>query len=142
MTRAVLAAAGVRSRTRVAPGPTRKVKRMRVHPLSLLMIPALFPALAMAQDDATRAPASSQIVVEGRLADKAEPMSDWRVAEGDHVLVYGDGGKDQLVRVAYNLEKLDFLLSVLLNRVGKPEDTPKLKVFLYGNAAEFRDLGL
>ncbi len=70
------------------------------------------------------------------------PMSDWRVAETDHVLVYSKGDRKQLVRVAHNLEKLHFLLSMLLNRVGEPDGTLKLRVTLIGDEADFSNLDL
>jgi hypothetical protein len=116
---------------------------MRLCSKLLLLLPALAPVSAMAQQ-AGVAPAQSngQIIVEGQKATKTEQMSGWHVAETTHVLVYSNGYKEDLVRVAHNLEKLHFLLSVLLNRVGEPDDVTKLKVVLIGDRADFDHLEL
>ena len=63
--------------------------------------------------------------------------SNWRVAETDHVIVYGDGGKTDVARTAQNLEKLHFLLAVLLNKINQDDDKAKLKVYLIDDGAEF-----
>lgn len=80
----------------------------------------------------------SSIVVQGSLAK----MSDWRVAETDHVIVYSTGPQGELTRIAHNLERLHFLLSILLNRVDQPDDTIKLRVTLVDDAAEFDAMDL
>ena len=84
------------------------------------------------------------IVVTGtRQGDgKDMAMSDWRVAETPHLLVFSAGDPDRLRRIAHNLEKLHFLLSVLLNRVDAPDETIKLSVTLIGDYADFNHLGL
>jgi hypothetical protein len=69
-------------------------------------------------------------------------MSDWRVAETPHVLVFSKGNVQELARIASNLEKLHFLLSVLLNRVNDPDDTLKIQVTLIGDPTDFDHLGL
>ena len=69
-------------------------------------------------------------------------MSDWRVAETPHVLVFSKGNAQELARIASNLEKLHFLLSVLLNRVNEPDDTLKIQVTLIGDPTDFSHLGL
>lgn len=96
----------------------------------LLALP--LPALAQT------AQPQEQIVVKGSL----ERMSDWRVAETDHVIVYSNGPVGELTRIAHNLERLHFLLSILLNRVDQPDDTIKLRVTLVGDAAEFDAMDL
>lgn len=86
---------------------------------------------------------SSDIVVTGRKeqGDRIE-MSDWRVAETPHVIVFGKGPEKELAATALNLEKLHFLLSVLLNRVDAPDDAIKMRVTMIGDAADFAHLRL
>ena len=69
-------------------------------------------------------------------------MSDWHVAETPHVVVYSKGDTDDLERIAYNLERLHFLLSVLFNRVDAPDDTIKVSLTLIGDGADFNHLDL
>jgi hypothetical protein len=69
-------------------------------------------------------------------------MSDWRMAETPHVVVFSKGNEKDLVRTAHNLEKLNFLLSLLLNRVDEPDDTIKIAVTMIGDAADFEQLRL
>lgn len=71
-----------------------------------------------------------------------ERPSNWRQAETDHVIVLSDGSEKELLRIAHNLERLHFLLSVLLNRIDKPDDTMKLRVTLVGDGAEFDAMDL
>jgi hypothetical protein len=93
-------------------------------------------------------PASSsgpQILVTGqrlKAGEKPPEMSGWRLAETEHVLVYSKGSEGDVARTAAGLERLHFLLSVLLNRVDKPDDTLKLRVFLIGDTADFDQLHL
>ncbi|MEI9928523.1 MAG: hypothetical protein WDN44_13525 [Sphingomonas sp.] len=84
------------------------------------------------------------ITVSGQRSAKGShiEMSDWRVAETDHVVVYSKGDEKELVRISHNLEKLHFLLSMLLNRVDQPDDTIKLRVLLVGDAADFQAMDL
>ena len=110
--------------------------------LSLLVSGALL--LAAQPGFAQSAQSKDSIVVTGTVGPdgKPIPMSDWRVAETDHLLVYSKGDEKKLVRVAHNLEKLHFLLSMLLNRVDEPDPTIKLRVTLIGDAADFDQLKL
>jgi len=87
---------------------------------------------------------NGSIVVTGTRPTGAKPipMSDWHVAETDHLLVFSKGDQKRLTRIAHNLEKLHFLLSVLLNRVDEPDETIKLGVTLFGDTADFDHLGL
>lgn len=80
--------------------------------------------------------------MKGAKAPPRAEMSDWRVAETPHVLVFSEGDPRQLAEIASNLEKLHFLLSVLLNRVDEPDSTLKLQVTLIGDPADFDHLGL
>lgn len=99
--------------------------------LGMLALP--FPALAQ-----TTPPQDDAIVVHGKL----EKLSRWREAETDHVVVTSDGSEAELRRIAYNLERLDFLLSVLLGRIDKTDDARKLRVTLVGDSREFDAMGL
>lgn len=96
----------------------------------------LLPLAAQAQT--TPPEQDPGIVVRG----SREAPSDWREAESDHVIVLSDGSERELVRITRNLEKLHFLLSALLNRVDKPDDTLKLRVTLVGDSAEFDAMDL
>ncbi|MCW3847502.1 hypothetical protein OF829_09625 [Sphingomonas sp. LB-2] len=109
---------------------------MRFLRSGLAALALLLPLPALAQVT----PGQDQgILVQGQRGDKP---SNWRVAETDHVIVYSDGGEAELTRIAHNLERLHFLLSMLLNRYGKPDDTIKLRVTLVGDTAEFDAMDL
>ncbi len=73
------------------------------------------------------------IVVQGQ---RAQP-SNWREAETQHVIVLSNGPEREVTRIAHNLERLYFLMSVLLNRTDRTDDTTKLRVTLIGDAGEF-----
>jgi hypothetical protein len=103
------------------------------------------PTSALAQLDAPLRKADPAIVVTGkRLTEEGKPipMSGWRVAETEHVVFYARADDKQVARVARNLERLHFLLSVLLNRVGRQDDTIKLSVTQIGDGADFGNLRL
>jgi hypothetical protein len=51
------------------------------------------------------------IVVQGQRAGP----SNWREAETHHVIVLSDGPEREATQIARNLERLYFLMSVLLN---------------------------
>ncbi|MGN7160050.1 hypothetical protein [Sphingomonas sp. SAFR-052] len=74
-------------------------------------------------------------------ANKVE-LSDWRMAETPHVVVFSQGGEKELRETAHNLEKLHFLLSALFDRVDKPDDTIKIAVTMIGDVGEFEQLRL
>ncbi|WP_375420056.1 hypothetical protein [uncultured Sphingomonas sp.] len=104
-------------------------------PLTAQTTPSSAPPATPARSPAVRA---DDILVTGR---RAEP-SNWREAETPHVVVLSDGKETDLIRIARNLERLHFLLSMLLGRVDKPDDTVKLRVTLIGDVAEFTAMGL
>lgn len=77
-----------------------------------------------------------------RIRDSKVEMSDWRMAETPHVLVFSQGEEADLRRTAHNLEKLHFLLSALFDRVDKPDETIKIAVTMIGDAGTFEQLRL
>ena len=86
----------------------------------------------------------TQITVTGtRLPTSTKiEMSDWRMADTPHVVVFSQGEEEELRKTAHNLEKLHFLLSALFDRVGKPDETIKIAVTMIGNAGAFEQLRL
>jgi len=112
---------------------------------SLALLP-LSPSYAAPQAPSDSRPSSDRaIVVTGvvqRPDGKPIPMSDWHVAETDHVVVYSKGDVKELTRVARNLEKEHFLLSMLFNRVDEPDGTEKIRVTLIGDRVDFDHLRL
>ncbi len=94
-------------------------------------------AIATAQT-APAPPPNNDIVVQGQ---RARP-SNWREAETQHVIVLSNGREQEVTQIAHNLERLYFLLSVLLNRTAQTDDTVKLRVTLIGDAAEFQAMDL
>lgn len=109
---------------------------MRVSHVILALVLTGLPAIVHAQENA--ASQDSAILVQGQ---RGKP-SNWRQAETDHVVVISDGSEKDLARIAHNLERLHFLLSVLLNRVDAPDQTVKLRVTLVGDGAEFDAMDL
>ena len=105
---------------------------------------ALLSAPAAAQLTSIPHSGEQSIVIKGQRIKgvKLPEMSHWSVAETPHVLVFSEGDPHQLARIATNLEKLHFLLSVLLNRIDQPDDTLKLQVMMIGDPAGFDHLGL
>lgn len=102
------------------------------------MLVLLAPVLASAQPAAPAADPQSEIVVAGR---RTRP-SNWRQAETAHVIVLSNGDERELTRTAHDLERLYFLLSGLLGRGDKTDDTVRLRVTLIGDAAEFETMKL
>jgi len=99
----------------------------------------LFSPAALAQS-AIPPPSSdsTEVVVQGV---RSRP-SGWREAETAHVIVLSDGKQADLVRTARNLERLHFLLSGLLGRADRPDETIKLRVTLIGDLPEFEAMDL
>lgn len=69
-------------------------------------------------------------------------MSDWRMAETPHVVVFSQGDEKALAQTAHNLEKLHFLLSALHGRADEPDETIKVAVTMIGDAGSFEQLQL
>jgi hypothetical protein len=76
-----------------------------------------------------------------RQAKKID-MSDWRMAETPHVMVFSQGDEKALAKTAHDLEKLHFLLSALHGRVDAPDETIKVAVTMIGDVAAFEQLRL
>jgi hypothetical protein len=81
------------------------------------------------------------ITVTGTRESKVE-MSDWRMAETPHVIVFSPNDEKELRETAHNLEKLHFLLSALHGRVDAPDETIKIAVTMIGDAGQFEQLRL
>ncbi|MET4663820.1 hypothetical protein [Sphingomonas sp. PvP056] len=83
------------------------------------------------------------ITVTGTRIPKTKvEMSNWRMAETPHVVVFSGNDEKDLRRTAHNLEKLHFLLSALTGRVDAPDETIKLAVTMIGDVATFEQLRL
>jgi hypothetical protein len=109
---------------------------MRSAHMILALVLTGLPAIVHAQD--SNAGQDASILVQGQ---RGKP-SNWHQAETDHVMVISDGSEKDLARIAHNLERLHFLLSVLLNRVDQPDQALKLRVTLVGDGAEFDAMDL
>ncbi len=81
------------------------------------------------------------ITVIGNRKSEAE-MSNWRMAETPHVVLFSPNREEEVRETAHNLEKLHFLLSALLGRVGAPDETIKMVVTMIGDVEEFQQLRL
>jgi hypothetical protein len=77
-----------------------------------------------------------------RTRESKVEMSDWRMAETPHVVVFSQGDEGDLIRTAHNLEKLHFLLTALTGRVDDPDETIKIAVTMIGDAGDFEQLRL
>lgn len=77
-----------------------------------------------------------------RTGDTRPEPSDWRMAETPHVVVFSKGGEAELRATAHNLEKLHFLLTALLGRADRPDDTIKVAVTMIEDAGGFEQLRL
>ena len=110
----------------------------------LLAAAACVAAPASAQLTAPVKTGDDGIVVTGIKTGKGRKveMSDWRMAETAHVVVFGKGDEKGLARTADSLEKLHFLLTMMLRRVDQSEETIKTAVTMIGDAAEFEQLQL
>jgi len=104
----------------------------------LLAIMTATAGTSGAQPVAPKPERPSDVTVVGR---RSQP-SDWREAETEHVIVLSNGGERELTRIAHDLERLHFLLSVLLNRTDKADETIKLRVTLIGDVMQFTAMDL
>jgi hypothetical protein len=111
---------------------------------SLLFVVAVAASVpAQAQLTAPVRNGDMPIVVERtRTRDTNVEMSDWKMAETPHVVVFSKNDEEELRRTAHNLEKLHFLLSALTGRVDDPDETIKIAVTMIGDAGEFEQLRL
>lgn len=85
---------------------------------------------------------STPIVVTGTTDKAGEPMSRWRRAEADDVVVYSDGDEGQLRRIATNLEKLHALLDRLYRVRTRTAEPPRIEIVLFNTTKDLRDSGL
>jgi hypothetical protein len=110
--------------------------------ITLLLAAASMPA--QAQLTAPVKNGDTTIVVTGTKPDKGHrvEMSDWRMAETPHVVVFSKGDEKLLIRTAHNLEKLHFVLAALTGRVHGPDDTIKIAVTMIEDAGGFEQLRL
>lgn len=109
---------------------------------SLLLVLGI--AMSLAAHAQLTAPVKNDdttITVTGTRESKAE-MSNWRMAETPHVVVFSQNDEEELRHTAHNLEKLHFLLSALHGRVDAPDETIKIVVIMIGHAGEFEQLRL
>jgi tetratricopeptide (TPR) repeat protein len=83
------------------------------------------------------------ITVTGTRARESKvEMSNWRMAETPHVVVFSQNDEKELRETAHDLEKLHFLLSALFGRVDAPDETIKIAVTMIGEAGPFEQLRL
>jgi hypothetical protein len=111
---------------------------------SLLFIVGIATSLpAHAQLTAPVKNGDTTITVTGiRARESKVEMSNWRMAETPHVVVFSQNDEQELRSAAHNLEKLHFLLSALHGRVDAPDETIKIAVMMIGHAGEFEQLRL
>jgi tetratricopeptide (TPR) repeat protein len=81
-------------------------------------------------------------VTGSRTRESNVEMSNWRMAETAHVVVFSQNDEKVLRGTAHNLEKLHFLLSALTGRVDEPDETIKIAVTMIGDAGDFEQLRL
>jgi hypothetical protein len=108
--------------------------------------------LVLAVGLATAVPAHAQLTAPVKTGDttitvtgireSSVEMSDWRMAETPHVVVFSQNDENELRQTAHNLEKLHFLLSTLFGRVDAPDETIKIAVTMIGGAGQFEQLRL
>jgi tetratricopeptide (TPR) repeat protein len=77
-----------------------------------------------------------------RTRDSKVEMSNWRMAETPHVVVFSQNDEEELRDAAHNLEKIHFVLSALLGRVDVPDETIKIAITMIGDAGPFEQLRL
>jgi hypothetical protein len=108
--------------------------------VAMVALPLCVPTTAGHAQQAPTTPDAAQSTI--TVTGNRERKSSWRLAETDHVMVYGDGDRSDVARTALNLEKLHFLLSVLLNKVGTDGDKGKLRVYVVDDGAVFDAMDL
>ncbi|UUL82214.1 tetratricopeptide repeat protein [Sphingomonas qomolangmaensis] len=109
----------------------------------LVVVGAALSLPAHAQLTAPVKNGETTITVTGtKIRDAKVEMSDWRMAETPHVVVFSQGDEKDLIRTAHNLEKLHFLLSALTGKVDEPDETIKVAVTMIGDVGTFEQLRL
>ena len=109
----------------------------------LFVAGAVVSSAAHAQLTAPEKNGATTITVTGTNTRESKvEMSQWRMAETPHVVVFSQNDEDELRTTAHNLEKLHFLLSALFGRVDAPDETIKIAVTMIGHAGEFEQLRL
>src|SRR5688572_33066950 len=111
---------------------------------SLLFVVGIAVSLpAQAQLTAPVKNGDTTITVTGtRTRESKVEMSNWRMAETPHVVVFSQNDEQELRDTAHNLEKLHFLLSALHGRVDAPDETIKIAITMIGDAGPFEQLRL
>jgi tetratricopeptide (TPR) repeat protein len=111
---------------------------------SLLFVVGIAVSLpAHAQLTAPVKNGDTTITVTGtRTRESKVEMSNWRMAETPHVVVFSQNDEKELRDTAHNLEKLHFVLSAMFGRVDAPDETIKIAVTMIGEVGPFEQLRL
>ena len=105
---------------------------------SMLMAPPVAAQSAATQRADARQATTPDIIVDGTI----DAPSAWKRAESAHVIVTSKGSEAELKRVTTNLERLYYVMSRVLRRTDKPDDTVKLQVTLIDSADFFQSMDL
>ena len=105
---------------------------------SMLMAPPVAAQSAATQRADARQATTPDIIVDGTI----DAPSAWKRAESAHVIVTSKGSEAELKRVTTNLERLYYVMSRVLRRADKPDDTVKLQVTLIDSADFFQSMDL
>jgi hypothetical protein len=111
---------------------------------SLLFVVGIAVSLpAHAQLTAPVKNGDTTITVTGtRTRESKVEMSNWRMAETPHVVVFSQNDEKELRDTAHNLEKLHFVLSAMFGRVDAPDETIKIAITMIGDVGPFEQLRL
>ncbi len=79
-----------------------------------------------------------QVTVVGKKAE----VSKWFQAESQHFIIYSDAREEDVSQLLDNLEKLDHLLRIYTQPIGRAEpQEPKLTLYFLGRLSDLRELG-